>query len=989
MGIIASHTTQNTPEWRLLHPTSDNEETRRANIRDWLYEIGLKTIKVEHETGDGPADIFLPNQRIIIEVKKKGHAEPDNTAYGVRSGETPLQQLGRYMKSVLKYGIQAEFDNEGNIQNADPTMKWLGVITDSQIWHMFEYQDIGKFEYIIGWNSTSLNIANIKNLAKKITSRHTGYKEWAEEDPTELFREHREALMELYNKKNDERDVITQRELWYRQLKISGNQPDEDHINELFVLHTLMIVASTIISLMYGNTEAKYGFASWAKNSKWMFDFKRAIEKRDWRQQTGDLLRRAYMGLVPKEHRHIYGEYYTPDWLAEKLCMDVIDNDYIEEWIRKYNSNRMSSVNHDYKTIKELGGIMDPACGSGTFLYHAIRHIINSASVKNATMTTNQITDMATEMIYGIDIHPVAVAMARANVLRALPCKPNRSLHIYQGDSLQVDRKIGGEQLTLDVSGSNIFRITSRENIDVKFPVAFIETRDFEDRIHRFVNAAVSKHRFPPGVDNEIDDSVKPMLHEAFKTLTDICYNEGNDVWAWYMINQVGIYMLKGHISRMVTNPPWVRMSNIQDKPRKNEMEQLAKDLKLWVGGKNATGFNIAALFVIQCRRLYGIHDNIKSAWVLPDAAMKGGNWAKYIKQANVSAIYDLGNLPFPKHSAACANIFGIKKQKPVRLVLNKSEPLPRHNESWKTVSEKTQFDYIKQHYIKQSEWIEGKRTIARNGATIFPQCLVVLDDYTEDSNGIISGSTRKGRQGIWNGKTFLIQVPKSCIKQVLFNSEGLLPYVINKPRNVILPIDNNGQFLKNRISIEWWLNACDKYRFNKGLGKNTPKTLEERLDHDDALTNQFPMKKHTVIYNKSGSNLYAARLIPQFIIENTLYRVTTKSKNEALFLIAILNADCMQDRYRATKKSDRHFDTHFWYEIPIPRFDKNNRYHIELTKLAKRAEQIAAMVEPSYTKIKQALHDDGVSHNIDKIVRKVITDAEKKSDPHSVSIAD
>ena len=87
------------PEYRLLHPTSDGEDTRKANIREWLHSLDITYVKSEYDTGDGPADIYLPNRRIIIETKRKGKAKPDDPTAGSRPGETPLQQLTRYIGS--------------------------------------------------------------------------------------------------------------------------------------------------------------------------------------------------------------------------------------------------------------------------------------------------------------------------------------------------------------------------------------------------------------------------------------------------------------------------------------------------------------------------------------------------------------------------------------------------------------------------------------------------------------------------------------------------------------------------------------------------------------------------------------------------------------------------------------------------------------------------------------------------------------------------
>ena len=66
-------------------------------------------------------------------------------------------------------------------------------------------------------------------------------------------------------------------------------------------------------------------------------------------EETRDLLKQLYQNLMPKRLRHALGEYYTPDWLAELL---------------------LSRLHYDGKPEVRL---LDPACGSGTFLVQAIK----------------------------------------------------------------------------------------------------------------------------------------------------------------------------------------------------------------------------------------------------------------------------------------------------------------------------------------------------------------------------------------------------------------------------------------------------------------------------------------------------------------------------------------------------------------------------------------------------------------------------------------
>jgi hypothetical protein len=67
--------------------------------------------------------------------------------------------------------------------------------------------------------------------------------------------------------------------------------------------------------------------------------------------EARDLLKKLYQQLFPKSVRHDLGEYYTPDWLAEHV---------------------LNELGYEGDPDKR---ILDPACGSGTFLVMAITRI--------------------------------------------------------------------------------------------------------------------------------------------------------------------------------------------------------------------------------------------------------------------------------------------------------------------------------------------------------------------------------------------------------------------------------------------------------------------------------------------------------------------------------------------------------------------------------------------------------------------------------------
>ena len=125
-------------------------------------------------------------------------------------------------------------------------------------------------------------------------------------------------------------------------------------------------------------------------------------------------------------------------------------------------------------------------------------------------------------------------------------------------------------------------------------------------------------------------------------------------------------------------------------------------------------------------------------------------------------------------------------------------------------------------------------------------------------------------------------------------------------------------------------------------------------------------------------------------IVEHGCYRVAAGSPNEAAFLVALLNADCMQDRLHATMETDRHFDTHFWRKLPLPRLDVNRQDHQALVRLAVRCEQsVQAWLEEvaDVSKGQIALSRDirlhltetGLSAELDTAVKDLLSDLDRE----------
>jgi len=146
-----------------------------------------------------------------------------------------------------------------------------------------------------------------------------------------------------------------------------------------------------------------------------------------------DLFKRLYQNLVPKKIRHDLGEYYTPDWLAELLLNEV---GFTVENFEKVAKEKGVEAPLDLR-------LLDPACGSGTFLVLAIKRVKEYA---NEHFLEEKALGKIVKNVVGFDLNPLAVMASRANYLLALGelirvATVHIELPVYFADSILAERK--------------------------------------------------------------------------------------------------------------------------------------------------------------------------------------------------------------------------------------------------------------------------------------------------------------------------------------------------------------------------------------------------------------------------------------------------------------------------------------------------------------------------------------------------------------------
>ncbi|MEX0851763.1 MAG: N-6 DNA methylase [Bauldia sp.] len=225
-----------------------------------------------------------------------------------------------------------------------------------------------------------------------------------------------QELAALWAKLKDEPAVVLKRQLWSSLLKLVYGREIEN--NALWFQHTFLVVVAKAIALAIlglREDDPKHVLSGAAFEQASIFG---AVESDffDWvvahpdgetlvrkilghvrrfrlAEVESDVLKILYESLVERDQRHGLGEYYTPDWLAAKIVRRAVERPLEQK-------------------------VLDPACGSGTFLFHAIRNFLAEAA--DGDMNVKLRADEATNYIAGFDIHPVTVIIARVTYLLAL-----------------------------------------------------------------------------------------------------------------------------------------------------------------------------------------------------------------------------------------------------------------------------------------------------------------------------------------------------------------------------------------------------------------------------------------------------------------------------------------------------------------------------------------------------------------------------------------
>jgi SAM-dependent methyltransferase len=264
--------------------------------------------------------------------------------------------------------------------------------------------------------------------------------------------------------------------------------------------------------------------------------------------QSRDLLKKLYQQLFPKSVRHDLGEYYTPDWLADHV---------------------LNELGYEGDPDKRL---LDPACGSGTFLVMAINRIRRwyDQNREKCAYDEGELLKKILANVIGFDLNPLAVMAARTNYLVAIKdlirYVEGVEIPVYLCDSIMTPAEYGdlftGEQGKVAKVPCSAMKpphlLVPKEIAQNPKDVAL-----YAQILEACVKNAYTADEF---LSRCRDDGLNITTTEAhvalYKELVRLDKENKNGIWARIIKNNFAPLFV-GRVDYVAGNPPWVNWESL------------------------------------------------------------------------------------------------------------------------------------------------------------------------------------------------------------------------------------------------------------------------------------------------------------------------------------------------------------------------------------------------------------------------------------------
>ena len=678
-----------------------------------------------------------------------------------------------------------------------------------------------------------------------------------------------------------------------------------------------------------------------------------------------DLLKNVYHNLFPRELRHNLGEYYTPDWLAEFL---------IEKMNIDFSNNKI---------------ILDPTCGSGTFIVLLIKKYINN----NKQLDKKDLLSGILNSIKGYDLNPLAVISARANYIISMGDLLNErtediEIPIYLCDSMLtiLEEKREDEECYVVSTKAGNFPI----------PVQIVENGEANkllDILNKCIKLNYSTSEFIEKVSKEnikLKDKEQAILKKLYNTMFELEKKGLDGIWANVIKNSFAPLFQK-KVDYIIGNPPWIVWQSLPENYR-NSIQKYWHQYKIFEHrgltarlGSSHDDLSVLMTYVIMDNFL---KDKGKLGFIVNQNIFQssggGQGFRKFLIKDNIpikiEEVDDFVNVqPFKdlgadNKTAVFTAVKNLKTQYPIKYnVWNKIDSGKIFaNESFENVfTNKITKKELLANPIKEynSSWIVGDSIELE----IFKKMIATEKGKYKARKGVDTSANAiywiKEKENI-NGKIIFENSPetsKKRIKQVtdvveeqlvypLIRGKDIYKWKYKTPYKIIVPYTEDGRVISKK-DLKMNFESTYNYFYNKSNGfVDILKNRGIVKKHFNSLSNKenpeyvlydignYTFSKYKVVWKALASGMIATVVSSKnnkiVIPDHNVVMIPIEDEEEAYYLAGILNSEIVTKFVNAY--ISWFFSTHILENMDIPAFDKNNKDHIKVVELSEKAHSLA-----------------------------------------------
>ena len=685
-----------------------------------------------------------------------------------------------------------------------------------------------------------------------------------------------------------------------------------------------------------------------------------------------DLFGHMLAEVARRSHRKLLGQEGTPRWIATALserCIELIP-----------------------AQVKPR--ILDMCCGSGAIL----AAVLKTLRTQRADLSADELL----RAVCGFDIDPLAVMLAKTTWVVALADEIRGStemvaIPIFHADSLfavtpttasvplpedeDVEVQLDTRRVTLP---ADLLRSEMLPVFDGIVDWAYDEAGDARERgdarqitparAATFVQALVERHEIE--VTKDQLRAVQVFAHALTSAMAHLAIAGRNGIWAYIIRNTYRPGLLAGQFNGLVSNPPWLALSQLANNPYKEQLSARAAAYGIKPSGAAHLHTELGTTHLLHAIDRY-LAPDAAIACLLPGTLLNAQHHAKFRERQYLESerpvgfelreVWDVEPGTFRVRAVA---VVGLKRRRAAAVSTNDPTGVLALREG-RSVAPLTAV-----HSGNRTAWLIGEGAtgvdlgatdIPIQGADLMPRpavCVVVEDrrgDEWKVRTPELGDRAHFAVEGakLLAGVTFAGHVAPVFLHRMA-QSLNLLPFALDGHfAGIVIPARRNERRRWELVSpgemrtAGFTQTARHFQRVDEALeAVRAGKPLASRINERNKLALQDFRPGQFLVLNGAGGGVVCSAVLAvengsDIVIDQTLYWKAVGSREEAYYRVGLMNSDAITEAIRPLvpegELGPRHLHT-----LPnraIPAFQAGNAQHAEVARLAMELEQQALAI--------------------------------------------